>query len=778
MRLKRSIPVLCLSFILLLSGKFTPAYQAHHPSPEPMRINTGGVSQSVNGVFWSGCNSLTNCGGFVAAGNPYTKNPLPSVSGVQPPANLAIYQTEWTGGRNNGIPVGGVAFTFNIPVHTANNLVRLHFSENNQDAIGKRVFDVRIEGVTVLGNFDLFKEAGGMYKTYVREFPVTAQDGSVTIEFIARVENAKISAIEVLPVESSTPIPPTATPTSTPTATPTPTTVIVPTSTPTTAPTAIPQPKSALLVVGDTTLSSADTALKSRLEQLGYQVTVAKDSDTSAAQANGKNLVFVSSTVASASVNTKFRAVPVPVLSAEPYIYDDMGMTSGSGLGFQQGQNALSIINPAHPLAAGLSGTSAISSSANDITWGIPTDSAVKVAVTVGDASRVTLFGYDQGAAMIGLTAPARRVGLFMSNNTADTMSADGWKLFDAAVTWAVQPVSDNPTPTFTAALTSTPLPSATPSSTLSPTPHQTTINWSNKAVPPLSRTEAQGVGLNGKLYVFGGFYTGDLKTAKASHVFNPATNTWSIIADMPEALTHSPVVTDGQLIYVLGGFVGDHPGGSTGHVWIYNPASNTWSAGPSLPARRGSGGAAIIGRSIHFFGGTLREPGSNVYVDYSDHWVLNLDNLAGGWQSRAPLPTKRNHLAGIGLNGKVYAIGGQLAGAENSTNQNVVEVYDPATDSWSAAAPMPTARGHITSSIAVYNNQIYVIGGSVNGGEGGLPSAAVEIYNPATNTWRKATNLPTGVKTPVADIINGRINSTGGSGSSMSNWEGVLINP
>ncbi len=48
--------------------------------------------------------------------------------------------------------------------------VKLFFSEPDQVAIGKRVFDVEIEGQKVLSNFDITKEAGGSMRSVVKEF--------------------------------------------------------------------------------------------------------------------------------------------------------------------------------------------------------------------------------------------------------------------------------------------------------------------------------------------------------------------------------------------------------------------------------------------------------------------------------------------------------------------------------------------------------------------------------------------------------------------------------
>jgi hypothetical protein len=196
----------------------------------------------------------------------------------------------------------------------------------------------------------------------------------------------------------------------------------------------------ALMVVGSTTLGAGDSAAKVRLEGLGYSVAVISGSAATSASANGKAVVLVSSTVASTDVNTKFRSSSVPVVVWENALFDDFGMTglvNGTDFGTLAAQTSVSILVPTHPLAAGLSGTVPVSTTSGPITWGVPNANAAKVASVAGGSARPTVFGYDHGSSMPGLAAPARRVGLFLGDATASTFTAQGGKLFDAAVRWA-----------------------------------------------------------------------------------------------------------------------------------------------------------------------------------------------------------------------------------------------------------------------------------------------------------------------------------------------------
>lgn len=194
-----------------------------------------------------------------------------------------------------------------------------------------------------------------------------------------------------------------------------------------------------LFVAGSTSLNAADTALRNRLQGLGFTVEVKSASAATTADATGKALVVVSATVLSYSVADKFRNVTVPVMTWENQIYDDMGMTPTAfgNYGTQGSQTQGSVIAPSSPLAGGFSGTVALTSSSSSFSWGIP-NAAARVITLTSDSSKAIVFGYAAGEAMPGLVAPARRVGFFLDETTATVLNSNGWALFDDAVEWAV----------------------------------------------------------------------------------------------------------------------------------------------------------------------------------------------------------------------------------------------------------------------------------------------------------------------------------------------------
>jgi hypothetical protein len=199
---------------------------------------------------------------------------------------------------------------------------------------------------------------------------------------------------------------------------------------------------SALLIVGNTKLNAGDAAVQTRLQALGLTVTVKADAAATTADAAGKQLILISSTVTSGAVNTKFKTVTVPVIVWEASLLDDMGMTAnanGVDYGTMANQKQLSIVAPStDPMAAGLSGKPTVTSAASTFTWGKPSAGAVVVAHLASDAQKSAIFRYDKGVQMVGLKAPARRVGFFLEDITASVLTTAGQALGDAAIRWAV----------------------------------------------------------------------------------------------------------------------------------------------------------------------------------------------------------------------------------------------------------------------------------------------------------------------------------------------------
>ncbi|WP_420593696.1 Kelch repeat-containing protein [Deinococcus sp.] len=278
--------------------------------------------------------------------------------------------------------------------------------------------------------------------------------------------------------------------------------------------------------------------------------------------------------------------------------------------------------------------------------------------------------------------------------------------------------------------------------------------------------SESQGRMLGGKLYTFGGFDA--LKSCCAptnrAYVYDPASNKWTALTAMPAfGATHAGLAEDGQYLYYAGGYIANTAGTSqifgTKEVWRYNPQANTYTRMPDLPIERAAGQLEYLGGKLHYFGGT------NIArtQDTGEHYVLDLAQNATSWTVAAPLPNPRNHLGSAVLNGKIYAVGGQHGHDDKLVTQATLNVYDPASDTWTALRDLPSPRGHIANSTFVMGGRLIVAGGEASHTHA---IGNVDAYDPATNTWTALTPLPSARFSGVAAAYGDGFIYTGGSGT------------
>jgi hypothetical protein len=142
----------------------------------PLRVNAGGPSYlDPSGPAWSADANFIG-GSTYSTGN--------SISGTSTPT---LYQTE---------RYGNLQYQFNVPNGTYT--VNLKFAEIFMSAPGQRVFNVAINGSAVLTNFDIVAQAGAPFRALDKAFSVPVTTGSISIQFTSVVNNAKISALEIL----------------------------------------------------------------------------------------------------------------------------------------------------------------------------------------------------------------------------------------------------------------------------------------------------------------------------------------------------------------------------------------------------------------------------------------------------------------------------------------------------------------------------------------------------------------------------------------------------
>ncbi len=188
-----------------VSGGSAPYTYSWSNGGTTQTIGTGGEPAGTTSICLNSGDGLI--GDFIAD-NYYTSGSLVftnnTVADILGTTNDALYRTERYTGNNS------TSFSYEIPVTNGQYEVELHFAEIyfgvdggnlNPPFTGKRLFDVSIEGVQVLNDYDINADVGpatAVIKTYM----ATVNDGFVTIVFTNEVNRAKVNGICVKPAQS------------------------------------------------------------------------------------------------------------------------------------------------------------------------------------------------------------------------------------------------------------------------------------------------------------------------------------------------------------------------------------------------------------------------------------------------------------------------------------------------------------------------------------------------------------------------------------------------
>lgn len=132
-----------------------------------------------------------------------------------------------------------------------------------------------------------------------------------------------------------------------------------------------------------------------------------------------------------------------------------------------------------------------------------------------------------------------------------------------------------------------------------------------------------------------------------------------------------------------------------------------------------------------------------------------------GNWETKAPMPTARFGSAAGVIDGKLYvAAGCCLSNVFPYPRFTTLEVYDPDTDAWTAAAPIPTAV--YGAAVGVIDGKLHVAGGQASQIEGNN-IATHQVYDPSTDTWSTKAPMPFASSAIAAAVINGKLYAAGG---------------
>jgi len=185
-------------------------------------------------------------------------------------------------------------------------------------------------------------------------------------------------------------------------------------------------------------------------------------------------------------------------------------------------------------------------------------------------------------------------------------------------------------------------------------------------------------------------------------------------------------------------------------------PAPGAASLVTGVVTQRHENAYVKVGNRFYLLGGRGNKP------------VEIFDPATGTWTKGAFPPVEMHHFQAVDYGGKVYVVGAMTGRYPTEPPLPNIYIYDPATDAWSLGPEVPADRRRGGAGAVVYNGLIYLVAGIRNGHTDGHV-AWVDTFDPRTGAWQRLPDAPRPRDHFQAAVIGGKLYAAGGRRSSFA---------
>lgn len=276
--------------------------------------------------------------------------------------------------------------------------------------------------------------------------------------------------------------------------------------------------------------------------------------------------------------------------------------------------------------------------------------------------------------------------------------------------------------------------------------PEAPAIGWADITFPGRARNRFGMFATEDSLYVFGGNDSPEQHDFAASDFvaeafrFHVPSLRWYPIDPLAEARQSLESIVIGDGVVALGGFGHDgHSARTFADAFVVSDAGHFTISRDALPTGRTQFGAALYGDAVWIFAGltfdaSLAEDQQFTHLDD----VLRCPVLAASPTPLGPcvaieahLPGTRRAFASASLAGHMFIVGGMREGFAS-----VDDCLDFDFETRSFSALLCPAHPRISAAMLEHDGLLYLVGGSARTAEGLADDASIEVFDPATHTW------------------------------------------
>ena len=242
---------------------------------------------------------------------------------------------------------------------------------------------------------------------------------------------------------------------------------------------------------------------------------------------------------------------------------------------------------------------------------------------------------------------------------------------------------------------------------------------WSLAANYPETAWGVATTAHDGSLYSFGGSNGAILSNA---YRYDPALDAWSAIAPLPTPRSAATATSDGTYIYILGG--SDTITGTT-TLYRYDPIANNYITLAEAPQAVFAHAAALLNGNLYRIAGNVAGASNTV-----DVYTIG----ANTWASGPAYPLSVIYPRAVAWNGYIYTLGGR----EGALGTAKTYRFDGSTWDDAGMADLPAGAGRWAAGVSFLSGQLIVAGGET-------PGAAVSTalaWNPTSDSWSSLPNM------------------------------------
>jgi N-acetylneuraminic acid mutarotase len=236
----------------------------------------------------------------------------------------------------------------------------------------------------------------------------------------------------------------------------------------------------------------------------------------------------------------------------------------------------------------------------------------------------------------------------------------------------------------------------------------------------------------------------------------------WSRAANLTTGREeHTATLLQSGRVLIAGGT--DGRGKVLASAEVYDPAKDRWSPAGSMAATRIDHTATLLPSGKVLVAGGLVLPFPAPSLASAELY----DPATNAWTIAAPmLESRTRHTATLLPDGRVLVVGGLTVtlrdGGLFPSQPTDAEIYDPKTDHWSATAPMGASRLGQTATL-LPDGRVLIAGGQDSGV---AIFNSTEIYEAAQDRWISAAPMAVARSGQVATLMaNGDVFVAGGLG-------------